>query len=246
MTSFHLSGATISKGLNRGIGTIFGGGLGSLVAIMAQEIGGIGKAVVIGISIFIFGAAATYMRTIPNIKKKYDYGFMIFILTLSLVSISGVRVDEIMQVAGDRLSSICMGFVICAFTSLSVFPVWASNELHNSLVSKFNSITHSLEDCFNVHTMDLNGKKGADEERKPSTCLSVLSSKTSDESLANFAKWEPWGHGRFSYYYPWTEYLHISGLLRDLAACIIFAEGYLKAETETEACFSLSQLQSLD
>ncbi|XP_020598934.1 aluminum-activated malate transporter 12-like [Phalaenopsis equestris] len=171
----YTAGATISKGLNRLVGTVLGGGLGSLVAIIAQEIGGVGKAVVIGISIFILGAAATYLRTILNIRKKYDYGVMIFILTLSLVSISGVRVDEIIHVAGDRLLSICMGFVICAFISLFIFPIWAGDELHSSLASKFNSIAHAIEDCM---------KKGMDEARKPLHCLSVLSSKTSDESLA--------------------------------------------------------------
>ncbi|KAH0459733.1 hypothetical protein IEQ34_012547 [Dendrobium chrysotoxum] len=220
----YTAGATATKGLNRLVGTIIGGGLGSLVAIIAQEIGGVGKAVIIGISIFIFGAAATYLRTIANIKKKYDYGVLIFILTLSLVSISGVRVDEIIQVASARLSSICMGFGICALVSLFIFPVWAGDELHSSLASKFNSIAHSIEDC-------MNGKKVMGEARKPSNCLSVLSSKSIDESLANFAKWEPW-HGRFGFYYPWNKYLQIAGQLRELAACIISAEGYLKAKQE--------------
>ncbi|KAI0504328.1 hypothetical protein KFK09_015280 [Dendrobium nobile] len=220
----YTAGATVTKGLNRLVGTILGGGLGSLVAIIAQEIGGVGKAVIIGISIFIFGAAATYLRTIANIKKKYDYGVLIFILTLSLVSISGVRVDEIIQVASARLSSICMGFGICALVSLFIFPVWAGDELHSSLASKFNSIAHSIEDC-------MNSKKMMGEARKPSNCLSVLSSKSMDESLANFAKWEPW-HGRFGFYYPWNKYLQIAGHLRELAACITSAEGQLKAKQE--------------
>ena len=50
-----MSGATLGKGLNRGIGTVLGGGLGCLAAILADEIGGIGNAVVVGISVFVFG-----------------------------------------------------------------------------------------------------------------------------------------------------------------------------------------------
>ncbi|GMP91037.1 hypothetical protein CsSME_00041905 [Camellia sinensis var. sinensis] len=40
------AGATLGKGLNRGIGTILGGGLGCLASILADEIGGIGNAII--------------------------------------------------------------------------------------------------------------------------------------------------------------------------------------------------------
>lgn len=50
-----MSGATLSKGLNRGVGTILGGGLGCLAAAFAQEVGGIGNGIIVGISVFIFG-----------------------------------------------------------------------------------------------------------------------------------------------------------------------------------------------
>jgi hypothetical protein len=48
-------GATLGKGLNRGIGTIVGGGLGCLAAIFAQTIGGVGNSIFIGTSVYIFG-----------------------------------------------------------------------------------------------------------------------------------------------------------------------------------------------
>lgn len=50
-----MTGATLSKGLLRGVGTILGGGLGCLAAIMADDLGKIGNAVVVGASVFIFG-----------------------------------------------------------------------------------------------------------------------------------------------------------------------------------------------
>jgi len=40
--------------LNRGIGTILGGGLGCLAAALAQQVGGIGNAIVVGTSVLIF------------------------------------------------------------------------------------------------------------------------------------------------------------------------------------------------
>ncbi|KAI7752372.1 hypothetical protein M8C21_032635, partial [Ambrosia artemisiifolia] len=46
-------GATLSKGLLRGLGTILGGGLGCVASILTDNLGKIGNAVVIGSSVFI-------------------------------------------------------------------------------------------------------------------------------------------------------------------------------------------------
>lgn len=50
-----MTGATLGKGLLRGIGTLLGGGLGCLVAILADEFGKIGNNIVVGTSVFLFG-----------------------------------------------------------------------------------------------------------------------------------------------------------------------------------------------
>lgn len=94
---------------------------------------------------YISGAAATYIRLVPRIKKRYEYGAMIFILTFNLVVVSGLRAEEVMQLARERLTTIVMGFVICIFISLLVFPIWAGDELHDSLTSKFEHLARSIE-----------------------------------------------------------------------------------------------------
>lgn len=94
---------------------------------------------------FISGAAATYSRLVPSIKRNFDYGAVIFLLTFNLVAVSGFRGGEIIRLASERLSTIAMGFLICVFTSLLVFPVWAGEELHRSLVSKFDKLALSIE-----------------------------------------------------------------------------------------------------
>lgn len=81
----------------------------------------------------------------PNIKKKYDYGALIFILTFNLVVVSGLRAEQVLELARERLSTILMGFAICIFISLLVFPIWASDELHDSLISRFEDLARSLE-----------------------------------------------------------------------------------------------------
>ncbi|KAK1428262.1 hypothetical protein QVD17_17092 [Tagetes erecta] len=212
------AGATLSKGLLRGVGTILGGGLGCLAAILADDLGKIGNAAVVCSSVFIFGAAATYCRSIPSIKRKYDYGFMIFILTFNLVAVSGLRANKVIELARERLSTIGMGFAVCIFTSLLVFPMWASDELHHLTHSKFDKLACCIEDCMKAYS-NVVGEK----ERKPrinvKDCKAIMNSKSSDESLANFARWEPW-HGRFGLYYPWEKYIQMGELIRELASII--------------------------
>ncbi|GMY16653.1 aluminum-activated malate transporter 13-like [Fagus crenata] len=226
------AGATLSKGLNRAIGTVLGGGLGCLAAGLAEQVGGIGDIIIVGISVFILAALATYTRLMPKIKKRYDYGVMIFLLTFNLVVVSGIRVEKVLQLARERLLTIGMGFAICIFISLLIFPIWASDELHDSMASKFEDLAHSIEGCLEGYFKFVSEKESNEKESKPtanfSSCKSVLNSKLKDESLANFAKWEPW-HGKFGLYYPWGQYLQIGEHLRELAATIISMQGCLQS-----------------
>ncbi|PON31251.1 Aluminum-activated malate transporter [Parasponia andersonii] len=219
----YFAGATLGKGLNRGIGTILGGGLGCLAASFAQQVGGTGNSVIVGICVFTFGAAATYARLIPNIKKRYDYGALIFILTFNLVVVSGLRAEKVLELARERLFTIGMGFAVCIFISLLILPTWASDELHDSIASNFEQLARSLEGCMEEYF-----RLACDKENQPSTtsngltssCKAVLNSKAKNEQLANFAKWEPW-HGKFGLYYPWGKYLQLGDHLRELAASIL-------------------------
>ncbi|KAK5811221.1 aluminum-activated malate transporter 8-like [Gossypium arboreum] len=235
------AGATLSKGLNRGIGTVLGGGLGCLGAAFAQAVGGVGKAIVVAIAVFIFGAGATYTRQIPNIKKKYDYGALIFILTFNLVVVSGLRADQVLELARDRLATIVMGFAICIFISLLVFPIWAGDELHHSLISRFEDLALSLEGFSKEYFENDNHREKKSSANFSSKCKSILHSKAKDESLVNFARWEPW-HGKFGFSYPWGKYLKIGEDLRDLAIIILSLKGChdqsseILEESVKEAC----------
>ncbi|KAL0371324.1 UNVERIFIED_CONTAM: Aluminum-activated malate transporter 2 [Sesamum angustifolium] len=121
---------------------------GCLAAILGDEIGGIGKPIIIAFSLFLFGAVSTYCRLIPKMKKRYDYGFMIFILTFSLVAVSGVRAEKVLETARDRLANIGIGFAVSVFVSLLICPFWASNELHFSTASKFDKLANCIQGKF--------------------------------------------------------------------------------------------------
>ncbi|XP_030486651.2 aluminum-activated malate transporter 13 [Cannabis sativa] len=216
------AGATLGKGLNRGLGTILGGGLGCLAASLAQQVHGTGNSIIVGTSVFVFGAGATYARLVPKIKKRYDYGAMIFILTFNLVVVSGLRAEKVLQLARERLCTIGMGFAVCVFISLLIFPTWASDELHDSIASNFNHLALSLEGCLEEYFKLSCHKENQSSSAKSftSNCKLVLNSKAKDEQLTNFAKWEPW-HGKFGLYYPWRKYLQLGDHLRELASSII-------------------------
>ncbi|VFR02110.1 unnamed protein product [Cuscuta campestris] len=226
------AGATISKGINRGIGTILGGLLGCLAALVAHKLGGLHSTFVVAISVFIVGGGATYVRMVPRVKRKFDYGAMIFILTFNLVVVSGVRAESVLRLARERLSTIGMGFAVCIFTSLLIFPEWASDQLHSSTAANFQHIASSLEGClveyFRISDEKEREGKGA---ANLSACKSVLHSKSSDESLANFAKWEPW-HGKFGFSYPWDKYMEIGEALRELAALVISLKGCIQSSSQ--------------
>ncbi|GAV82391.1 ALMT domain-containing protein [Cephalotus follicularis] len=226
------AGATLSKGLNRGIGTMLGGGLGCLAATIAQEIGGIGNAIVIGTSVFIFSAAATYSRSIPSIKRQYDYGAMIFILTFNLVVVSGLHADKVVHLARERLSTILMGFVVCIFTSFLFFPVWAGDELHDSLATKFEELARSIEGFLEEYFKEISKENQCNPSFHFSCCKSLLHTKTKDEELAKFARWEPW-HGKFGFSYPWNKYLQIGEVLRELATTILSLKGCLQSPRQS-------------
>ncbi|KAJ8620933.1 hypothetical protein MRB53_029462 [Persea americana] len=233
------AGATISKGINRAVGTMVGGGLGCAIALVAKNHGEIGRALTICPTVFLFSAIASFYRLVPSIKRKFDYGFMIFILTFNLVAVSGFRGEEIIKLAINRLSTIGVGIIICEFTSLFIFPIWAGDELHRCLVSKFDNLALSIKDCFEEYFKPMDRKGETQTSIAMNGCKLVLNSKSSDETLANFASWEPW-HGKFRFCYPWNKYLLIGELLRELAACIIALEGSLRSDRQSPASSRLT------
>ncbi|KAI7736978.1 hypothetical protein M8C21_027254, partial [Ambrosia artemisiifolia] len=160
---------------------------------------------IMGISLFILASATTFSRFIPIVKARFDYGCTIFILTYSLVSVSGYRVDHLLHMTHERISTIIIGTCLCIITSMLVFPVWAGLELHLLVLRNMDKLAKSLDCCV------------ADYFGRGYKC--VLNSKSSEESMANFARWEP-AHGRFNFRHPWKNYLKIGASSRSCAYCI--------------------------
>ena len=62
-------------------------------------------------------------------------------------------------------------------------------------------------------------------------CKSVLTSRQTEESLVNFARWEP-RHGPFKFRHPWKQYRKIGSLTRQCAYRLESLNSYLITETQ--------------
>ncbi|XP_031476551.1 aluminum-activated malate transporter 10-like [Nymphaea colorata] len=220
-------GATLSKGINRGIGTLLAGSLAIGVHFVASHSGDKGEPIVLAGSLFLLGSAATFSRFIPWVKRRYDYGVLIFILTYSLVSVSGYRIEKLTELALQRLSTVGIGGAICVIISVLLYPIWAGDDLHRLIPANIEKLAASLEECVLQFFNDAQD----DDHRKASRIdgyKCVLNSKTTEESLANFARWEP-AHGPFSFKHPWKQYLKIGTLSRYCAYCIEALNGCINS-----------------
>lgn len=99
------------------------------------------------------------MRFFPYIKKNYDYGVVIFLLTFNLITVSSYRVDNVLKIAHQRFYTIAIGCGVCLLMSLLVFPNWSGEDLHRSTVSKLEGLAKSIQgiyaNCLNYRTVML-------------------------------------------------------------------------------------------
>ncbi|XP_068339830.1 aluminum-activated malate transporter 2-like [Pyrus communis] len=235
-------GATLGRGLNRILATFLAGALGFGVHHLANLSGDIAHPILIGIFVFLLAASVTFIRFFPRMKARYDYGLLIFILTFCLISVSGYRDEEILEMAHKRASTILIGAFIAVFVCVFICPVWAGDDLHNSVAKNIEKLGSFLEgfgdECFKV------AGSGESNMAHLQGYSSVLNSKQSEETQANFARWEP-RHGKFRYRHPWRYYLKIGNLTRQCAYRIDTLSGYLNSEVQTPLNIQNNQVQEL-
>ncbi|XP_076885186.1 aluminum-activated malate transporter 10-like [Bidens hawaiensis] len=201
--------------MNRICATFLAGFLALGIHWIASHSGHQFEPYIMGIFLFLLASATTFSRFIPVVKARYDYGCTIFILTYSLISISGYRVEHLLHITHERVSTIIIGTCLCIITSIVVFPVWAGLELHLLIPRNMDKIAKSLDCC----VADFFGHDDEESKKSLHGYKCVLNSKSSEENMANFARWEP-AHGRFNFRHPWKNYLKIGTSSRRIAYCI--------------------------
>ncbi|XP_031097425.1 aluminum-activated malate transporter 12-like [Ipomoea triloba] len=231
------AGATLYKGLNRGLGTLVAGSLAIFIEYVTTESDRIFRAIFIGAAVFLIGSIGTYMRFLPYIKKNYDYGVVIFLLTFNLITVSSYRVENIMKMAHQRFYTIAMGCAICLLMSLFIFPIWSGEDLHNSTVHKFDGLAKSIQECVKGYFSDEEKEIGEMESPDSEDPIgkgykAVLDSKSSDENLALYASWEP-RHSLHCYKFPWQRYVKLGAVLRHFGYTVVALHGCLQTEIQT-------------
>ncbi|KAJ4899971.1 Aluminum-activated malate transporter 12 [Raphanus sativus] len=226
------AGATLCKGLNRGLGTLIAGSLAFFIEFVANDSGKVLRAIFIGTAVFIIGAAATYIRFIPYIKKNYDYGVVIFLLTFNLITVSSYRVDSVIKIAHDRLYTIAIGCGICLFMSLLVFPIWSGEDLHKTTVGKLQGLSRSIEACVSEYFEEKEKETSDSKDRIYEGYQAVLDSKSIDETLALYANWEP-RHTRRCHRFPCQQYVKVGAVLRQFGYTVVALHGCLQTEIQT-------------
>jgi len=79
------------------------------------------------------------------IKQRYDYGVVIFILTFNLIAISGYRIENLFEMAHQRIATILIGCALCFLINVYPFPIWAGDDLHNSIIHNLEGLAGSVE-----------------------------------------------------------------------------------------------------
>ncbi|XP_076933784.1 aluminum-activated malate transporter 12-like isoform X1 [Bidens hawaiensis] len=229
------AGATLCKGLNRGLGTLLAGSLAFLFEFIARKSGKVFYAIFIGTSVFFIGAMSTYLRFFPKVKKNYDYGVVIFLLTFNLITISSYRVEDVLKIARERLYTMAIGSGVCILMSLFVFPIWSGEDLHTFSVTKIEGLAKSIEACVDEYFSDRKPDVAKDKFMEDPIYINykaVLDSKSTDETLALHASWEP-RHSWHCNPFPWQQYVKLGAVLRHFGYTVVALHGCLETEIQT-------------
>ncbi|KAL2331886.1 hypothetical protein Fmac_019467 [Flemingia macrophylla] len=221
-------GASLGKGFNRGSATLLASamGLGSYYMVNSFSTGHIVEPILFGALIFLITAVVTYFRFLPQLKARYDYALLVFILTFCMVSVSSYRDLEILDTALKRVITILTGGLISISVNIFMCPVWAGGDLHNLESKNIEKLGNFLEGFGEQYF----GTSEVGESNKSlmQGYKSVLNSKQIEDSLATFARWEP-SHGGFGFCHPWQQYLKIGNLSRQCAYRIDALNGFLNS-----------------
>ncbi|KAK3158997.1 hypothetical protein QOZ80_2AG0144360 [Eleusine coracana subsp. coracana] len=208
-------GATLSKGMNRGLGTVTAGGLALAVAELATQMGKYNMVFLI-ISIFIVAFGATLTKLHPKMKP-YEYGLRVFLLTFCIVTVSGYKAGKFTSMAISRFVLIAVGAAISLSVNIGCVDGYLRCMEYERVPSKI--LTH----------------QASDDDHLYSGYRAAVEATAQEETLLGFAIWEP-PHGPYKMMkYPWRSYTKVSGALRHCSFAVMALHGCILSEIQAPA-----------
>ncbi|WVZ86757.1 hypothetical protein U9M48_033493 [Paspalum notatum var. saurae] len=221
-------GGCVYKGFNRAFATASAGVVALGVHWIASKSGDEVEPFIRSGSVFLLAAMATFSRFIPTVKARFDYGVTIFILTYSLVAVSGYRVGALLAMAQQRVSTISIGVSICIAVCTLICPVWAGQELHRATARNMEKLAGAVEACVEDYFAAEDEASNKQPSSKAEGYKCVINSKASEDSQANLARWEP-GHGGFAFRHPYAQYRNVGAAMRHCAYCVEALSGCVRS-----------------
>ncbi|KAG7536170.1 Aluminum-activated malate transporter [Arabidopsis suecica] len=197
------AGATLCKGLNRGLGTLIAGSLAFFIEFVANDSGKIFRAIFIGAAVFII-VSSYRVDTVIKIAHERFY-------TIAM----GVGICLLMSL---------LVFPIWSGEDLHKSTVAKLQGLSYSIEACVNEYFEEEEK--DEETSDLS------EDTIYNGYKTVLDSKSADEALAMYASWEP-RHTRHCHRFPWKHYVKVGSVLRQFGYTVVALHGCLKTEIQT-------------